>query len=128
MFWCDAIPGVCVAPAKFLWTDGNPMGAPAGSPVSEDDLFWCDIDPAYCAANVGGTTVSTHSQMFSVLRTGAADLDVMAAGNLSMESPFGVYTAGTQSSDVDARYNQPRGRLSDDGSVLGSAGSDNENG
>ncbi|QAX84866.1 hemagglutinin [Pseudomonas sp. DTU12.3] len=126
MFRCDANPGACVAPAKFLWTDGNPMGAPAGSPVSEDDLFWCDIDPAYCAANVGGTTVSTHSQMFSVLRTGAADLDVMAAGNLSMESPFGVYTAGTQSGDVDARYNQPRGRLSDDGSVLGSAGSDNE--
>ena len=25
----------------------------------------------------------------------------MAAGSLSMDSPFGVYTAGTQSSDVD---------------------------
>ncbi|WP_339473253.1 filamentous hemagglutinin family protein [Pseudomonas fluorescens] len=126
IFWCDAIPGVCVAPAKFLWTEGNWLGMPVGTPVAEGDLFWCDIDPQSCIANVGGTTVSTHSQMFSVLRTGAADLDVMAAGNLSMESPFGVYTAGTQSSGVDARYNQPRGRLSDDGSVLGSAGSDNE--
>ncbi|MFW9078662.1 filamentous hemagglutinin family protein [Pseudomonas sp. P2757] len=126
LYKCDQNPGACIAPAKFLWTDGNPMGAPAGSPVSDDDLYWCDIDPAYCAANVGGTTVASHTQMFSVLRTGAADLDVLAAGNLSMASPFGVYTAGTQSSDVDPRYNQPRGRLSDDGSVLGSAGSDNE--
>lgn len=61
--------------------------------------------------------------MFSVLRTGTGDLDLMAAGNLRMDSPFGVYTAGTQSSDVDSRFNQARGRLSDDGSVLGSAGS-----
>ncbi|QTD30979.1 filamentous haemagglutinin family protein [Pseudomonas fluorescens] len=126
MFWCDAIPGVCIAPAKFLWTEGNMMGMPAGSPVSEDDLFWCDIDPMSCVANVGGTMVATHSQMFSVLRTGTGDLDLMAGGNLSMNSPFGVYTSGTQSSDVDARFNQPRGRLTDDGSVLGSAGSDNE--
>ncbi|MED7670621.1 filamentous hemagglutinin N-terminal domain-containing protein [Pseudomonas moraviensis subsp. stanleyae] len=126
MFWCDYIPGVCVAPAKFLWADGNMLGMPTGTPVSEGDLFWCDIDPNSCLPNVGGTTVSTHTQMFSVLRTGTGDLDVLAAGNLSMESPFGVYTAGTQSSDVEARYNQPRGRLSDDGSVLGSAGSDNE--
>lgn len=126
MFWCDMIPGVCIAPAKFLWADGNVLGMPTGTPVSEGDLFWCDIDPNWCLPNVGGTTVSTHTQMFSVLRTGTGDLDVLAAGNLSMESPFGVYTAGTQSGDVEARYNQPRGRLSDNGSVLGSAGSDNE--
>ncbi|HWH89706.1 MAG TPA: filamentous hemagglutinin family protein [Pseudomonas sp.] len=126
MFWCDMIPGVCIAPAKFLWADGNVLGMPTGTPVSEGDLFWCDIDPTWCLPNVGGTTVSTHTQMFSVLRTGTGDLDVLAAGDLSMESPFGVYTAGTQSSDVEAHDNQPRGRLSDDGSVLGSAGSDNE--
>ena len=38
---------------------------------------------------VGGST------RFSVIRTGAADLELLAAGNLSMESLFGVYTAGT---------------------------------
>ncbi|MHA3735382.1 filamentous hemagglutinin family protein [Pseudomonas sp. Eth.TT006] len=125
-FWCDLIPGVCVPPARFLWADGNMMGMPTGSPVSDDDLFWCDIDPGNCLANKGGITTSTHLQMFSVLRTGTGDLDLLAAGNLSMASPFGVYTAGTQSSDVDPRYNQARGRLSDDGSVLGSAGNDYE--
>lgn len=122
-FWCDLIPGVCLPPAKFLWADGNMMGIPAGTPVSDDDLFWCDIDPGNCLANKGGINASPHSQMFSVLRTGTGDLDLMAAGNLSMNSPFGVYTAGTQSSDVDSRFNQARGRLSDDGSILGSAGS-----
>ncbi|CAI8895768.1 filamentous haemagglutinin family protein [Pseudomonas serboccidentalis] len=126
MFWCDAIPGVCVAPSKFLWADGNPMGGEVGTPVSDADLFWCDFDPAYCTPNKGGITISPHTQMFSVLRTGTGDLDLMAGGNLSMSSPFGVYTSGTQSSDVAPQFNQPRGRLSDDGSVLGSAGSDNE--
>lgn len=126
LFYCDAIPGACVAPSKFLWAEGNIMGMEPGTPIIDDDLFWCDIDPGSCVANKGGISVTTHSQMFSVLRTGTGDLDVLAAGNLSMDSPFGVYTAGTQSSDIDPRYNQPRGRLTDDGSVLGSKGMDYE--
>lgn len=97
-----------------------------GTPISEEDLYWCDIDPGGCMPNKGGIAVTTHSQMFSVLRTGTGDLDLLAAGNLSMQSPFGVYTAGTQSSDIDPRHNQSRGRLSDDGSVLGSKGADYE--
>ncbi|WP_106804358.1 filamentous hemagglutinin family protein [Pseudomonas sp. S5D5] len=38
---------------------------------------------------VGGST------RFSVIRTGAADLELLAGGDLSMESLFGVYTAGS---------------------------------
>ena len=38
---------------------------------------------------VGGST------RFSVIRTGAADLELLAGGNLSMDSLFGVYTAGS---------------------------------
>jgi filamentous hemagglutinin family protein len=123
---CDENPGACVAPAKFLWAEGNWLGMEPGTPISEEDLYWCDIDPGGCMPNKGGIAVTTHSQMFSVLRTGTGDLDLLAAGNLSMQSPFGVYTAGTQSSDIDPRHNQSRGRLSDDGSVLGSKGADYE--
>ncbi|MDI2595413.1 filamentous hemagglutinin family protein [Pseudomonas sp. 681] len=126
LFYCDIFPGACIAPARFLWAEGNIIGMPPGTPIIDDDLFWCDIDPGSCTPNKGGISVAVHSQMFSVLRTGTGDLDLMAAGNLSMDSPFGVYTAGTQSGDVDPRYNQPRGRLSDDGSVLGRAGVDYE--
>ncbi|MGO4328283.1 MULTISPECIES: filamentous haemagglutinin family protein [unclassified Cupriavidus] len=49
-----------------------------------------------------------RQQLFSVLRTGTGDLDVLSAGNFTMSSPFGVYTAGTQSIGVDAAYNQAR--------------------
>ncbi|WP_445178564.1 filamentous haemagglutinin family protein [Pseudomonas sp. McL0111] len=126
LYMCDIAPGVCLMPAQFLWAVDNQAGMPPGTPVSADDNWWCDADPASCTPNKGGISVSPHSQMFSVLRTGTGDLDLIAAGDLSMDSPFGVYTAGTQSRDVDPRYNQPRGRLSDDGSVLGSKGADYE--
>ncbi|RON99419.1 hemagglutinin [Pseudomonas moraviensis] len=126
LYLCDILPGACIAPAKFLWAPDNIAGMPAGTPVTDDEMFWCDADPASCTPNKGGITVSPHTQMFSVLRTGTGDLDLLAAGNLSMDSPFGVYTAGTQASDVDPRFNQPRGRLTDNGSVLGSGGADYE--
>jgi len=123
---CDIAPGSCAPMARSVWAPGNWMGMPDYTPMNDDELFWCSIDPALCIENNPSKSAQAHTQMFSVLRTGTGDLDLMAAGNLSMASPFGVYTAGTQSADVDARYNQPRGRLSADGSVLGSAGSDYE--
>ncbi len=63
-----------------------------------------------------------REQVFSVLRTGTGDLDLVAAGDLQMHSPYGVYTAGTASSSLAAGngvdpYNQPRGALKD-GSLL----------
>ncbi len=123
---CDIAPGSCAPMARSVWAPGNWMGMPDYTPMNDDELFWCSIDPALCIENNPSKSAQAHTQMFSVLRTGTGDLDLMAAGNLSMASPFGVYTAGTQSADVDARYNQPRGRLSADGSVLGSAGNDYE--
>jgi filamentous hemagglutinin family protein len=56
---------------------------------------------------------------FSVIRTGAADLALSAAGSLSMDSLFGVYTAGTSSSPTYANdpYNLPK-PLSPGGTVL----------
>lgn len=125
--WCDWAPNSCVPAPRWAWAPDNWMGMPPGSPMSDDDVAaWCGSFPELCVENNPGITVKTRAQMFSVLRTGTGDLDVLAAGNLSMDSPFGVYTAGTQSPDIDPLYNQPRGRLSDNGSVLGSGGSDYE--
>ncbi|MGY3608185.1 MULTISPECIES: filamentous haemagglutinin family protein [unclassified Bradyrhizobium] len=46
-------------------------------------------DPAY-----------ESSRMFSVVRTGTGNLDLLAGGSFSEATPYGVYTAGTQSAPV----------------------------
>ena len=125
LFMCDLIPGLCQPMARWVWAPGSGLGGDY-EPVPEDALILCDIYPDLCIGNNPGTTAKAHSQMFSVLRTGTGDLDLIAAGNLSMDSPFGVYTAGTQSANVDPLYNQKRGHLSDSNSVLGTAGADYE--
>ncbi|MEI2417414.1 filamentous hemagglutinin family protein [Orrella sp. JC864] len=58
-----------------------------------------------------------RQQLFSVLRTGTGDLDLISGGDLEMTSLYGVYTAGTPSAFLDSAYNQARGRLTD-GTVL----------
>ncbi len=55
-----------------------------------------------------------RQQMFSVLRTGTGDLDLLAAADFTMTSPFGVYTAGTAGGPAWMRaYNQARARGAD---------------
>ncbi len=59
-----------------------------------------------------------REQLFSVLRTGTGDLDLVSGGDLQMRSLYGVYTAGTASaatvgSDGGDPYNLPRGLLTD---------------
>ncbi|MEW6640668.1 MAG: filamentous hemagglutinin family protein [Pseudomonadota bacterium] len=44
----------------------------------------------------------------SVLRTGTGDLDLSAAGNITLTTPFGIYTAGTPSPDVPGFTNPTR--------------------
>jgi len=53
------------------------------------------------------------STRFSVIRTGTGDLDLLSAGNLSMDSLYGVYTAGTSSTGTyqGDPYNQPKAKL-----------------
>ncbi|HAV72333.1 MAG TPA: hypothetical protein DCX91_10645, partial [Stenotrophomonas sp.] len=63
-----------------------------------------------------------REQLFSVLRTGTGDLDLVSGGDLQMRSLYGIYTAGTASaatvgSDGRDPYNLPRGLLTD-GSLL----------
>ncbi|MCK9915644.1 filamentous hemagglutinin family protein [Microbacteriaceae bacterium K1510] len=49
-------------------------------------------DPAYNS--------SRNGTYFSVLRTGTGNLDLLAGGSFSEATPYGVYTAGTQSAAV----------------------------
>jgi filamentous hemagglutinin family protein len=89
-------------------------------------IGFCDWDPSYCLTLVAPvkdvTTANLYSPLFSVLRTGGGDLGLNAARDLSMMSPFGVYTAGTPSaarldgSGADP-YNRARGEKK--GSVIG---------
>ncbi len=58
-----------------------------------------------------------RQQLFSVLRTGTGDLDLVSGGNVEMQSLYGVYTAGTPVAAPGAGYERARGRLLD-GTVL----------
>jgi filamentous hemagglutinin family protein len=66
-------------------------------------------------------TQPAREPVFSVVRTGTGDLDMLAAGNFTMSSPFGVYTAGTQARDVTSAYNLARATIKNT-SVLGAEG------
>ena len=70
------------------------------------------------------TVTSYHparQQLFSVLRTGAGDLDLVSGGDFNMTSLYGVYTAGTPSASMGDAYHRARGRLSD-GTILRAEG------
>ncbi|HGP4231966.1 TPA: filamentous hemagglutinin family protein [Pseudomonas aeruginosa] len=109
----------------LVWTQegvagwGDP-GIKPGDPLDPEALGYptiCDDFPTWCAASSDDYALEAepYASRFSVLRTGTGDLDLFAAGNLRMDSPFGVYTAGTASA-VDSSYNLARAR--DGGSVL----------
>lgn len=60
---------------------------------------------------------SLRQELFSVLRTGTGDLDLLAGKDFVMDSLYGVYTAGAPSAALAQwanRYDLPRGRLPDD--------------
>jgi len=81
---------------------------------------YCNDTPLHCGKLAPDTVVPTAgSSRFSVIRTGAADLELLAGGNLRMDTLFGVYTAGASSAATYAGdpYNLPRA-LGADGKVL----------
>ena len=122
-FFCEW-GDICIDKPQWTWAVDNWFGMPAGSPVGDDMFEWCGIDPSLCVESKTTTTATAQRQLYSVLRTGTGDLDLAAGGSLLQNSPYGVYTAGTQSQDVTAAYQQARGQRN--GSVLGSAGSEYE--
>ncbi|WJH41202.1 filamentous hemagglutinin family protein [Aliirhizobium terrae] len=134
---CADVPDWCVK-VSFVWDElGAELGMTPGTPVSADWEIIC-ADPGWCIRlrdPIPGTPPTTiigdviekqpANPIFSVLRTGTGDLDIVAGGNISMRSPYGVYTAGTQSQNVQSVFNQSRATTTD-GTVLGSAGADYE--
>ena len=113
-------------PARVVWKDGSPFGQ-AGDPVPDDLLFFCDIGD-YCSSEPAQTTLTPRFPLFSVLRTGTGDLDLVSGGSIDMRSTYGVYTAGTQSASLldssgNNPYNQRRGTERTTGNtVLGADG------
>ncbi|MBR1324114.1 filamentous hemagglutinin family protein, partial [Bradyrhizobium sp. U87765 SZCCT0109] len=82
-------------------------------------------DSAVMAVISAGTrpTAQLQFSMLNVLRTGTGDLELLSGGDLTVRTPYGIYTAGTPSllPTGNDQYDLPRGQLLD-GSVLGSNG------
>lgn len=120
--WCLPTPPKTIT----VWSADNGPGYEAGTPVAPEDLGLCEVvgwcEEIAAPAEPQRTVVSPSTQLFSVLRTGTGDLDLLSAGDFTMQSLFGVYTAGAQSASLadgsDDPYQQARG-LGVDGTVLG---------
>ncbi|EXF47502.1 filamentous hemagglutinin-like protein [Pseudomonas sp. BAY1663] len=126
---CEQEPGQCVQ-VSWLWADGNWYDTP-GTPVPD----WA-LDPGYniCEQEAGqcisvggsGDLIALHpaTQAFSVLRTGTGDLDLIAGGDLRMQSLYGAYTAGmstaSRAGSQTAAFDQPRAKAWD-GTYLGTS-------
>lgn len=118
LLWlCDVVEGLCMPPPRLVWGPDNWFGFTPGTPVADADAYMCEYSAEQCIENVMSTTVQAHTQNFSVLRTGTGDLDLVAGGDISLMSAYGVYTAGTQAANVAPAYQLARGRY--EATVLG---------
>ncbi|MFL1391172.1 filamentous hemagglutinin family protein [Pseudomonas tritici] len=124
--FCGASPAFCKTTGAYTFTPAavaqfarKGIIVTAGAEVTEELAFsfsritvaqLCS-GPTYCQLKnpqeYGAAPASTR---FSVIRTGIGDLDLLSAGNLSMDSLYGVYTAGTSSASTfqGDPYNQPK--------------------
>ena len=126
-------------PAKYIFSE---QAISEGMPEGEVDIemwfgseeFMLEYYAHYVIKVADGTPPEyvtnvepARQPLFSVLRTGTGDLDLLAAGDFDMRSLYGVYTAGTQSASplVDGKdlFNLPRG-LNAKGQLLGALGKD----
>ncbi|OYU87674.1 MAG: filamentous hemagglutinin [Bradyrhizobiaceae bacterium PARB1] len=112
-----------LAPGSQSWDIRLGSGADIGA-ASQQALRMADT------LNGGGNLVlsdkhvlaGTQKEIFSVIRTGTGDLDLLAGGKFDQQTLYGIYTAGTQSAALlDGNganpYGLPRGLT--DGKVLG---------
>ena len=102
------------------WGDLSWVGKPVELLIAELGVTLEEFcaDASNCVGGGKSETIVTReykygfgSPAFSVLRTGAGDLSLLAGRDVGMASLYGVYTAGTPSSlgAADARFNLPRG-------------------
>ncbi|MFC3553992.1 filamentous hemagglutinin N-terminal domain-containing protein, partial [Alcaligenes endophyticus] len=134
--YCEMDPSLCVLqapPPQYVWAEGNWMGEPAGEAVPDESLEYCEIDPTLCTYVDTGKKelagVHARQPNLSVLRTGTADLELAARHDLSMRSPYGIYTAGTPvllGNGLDKQYDAERA-ITEDGKVLGNTAGNYEN-
>ncbi|MFJ3047929.1 filamentous hemagglutinin family protein [Herbaspirillum chlorophenolicum] len=126
---CADTPSWCVH-AKYVWNNDGPGIDPKyipGTPVLAADESWCPDLCTPIGQNIPGTPDQTiigalidrnpASPIFSVVRTGTGDLDLVAGRNIAMRSPYGVYTAGTQSPALSPAFNLDR--IASGATVLG---------
>ncbi|MBT2372647.1 filamentous hemagglutinin family protein [Pseudomonas fluorescens] len=128
--FCADTPEFCAIKVTYVWTQsaadelaGNGIIVQVGAVIDQkfiEDLgeptiptveALCEQTPSFCLAQSETTYEATPSSTrFSVIRTGTGDLQLLSAGNLSMDSLYGVYTAGTSSTATQAGdpYNQPK--------------------
>ncbi|MFJ3048530.1 filamentous hemagglutinin family protein [Herbaspirillum chlorophenolicum] len=108
-------PGVPATPAASSTSPTAPMLAPGSYSasirlVSGADLAAADPRMLRTTAALNGSgnmtlndpmfNASPAGMYFSVVRTGTGSLDLLAGGNFSETTPFGVYTAGTQAAPI----------------------------
>ncbi|NMK50596.1 filamentous hemagglutinin family protein [Achromobacter sp. Bel] len=120
--YCKPAPRtVSEAGSLMWWGDLSWVGKPVEELAVEIGLTPEDLcaDAAHCAGGGKSETIVTRefkyafgSPAFSVLRTGAGDLSLLAGRDVGMASLYGVYTAGRPTSlgAADARFNLPRGQ------------------
>ncbi|MGR4043326.1 filamentous haemagglutinin family protein [Pseudomonas sp. 910_21] len=139
--FCAQTPEFCAMKATYVWTQAAvdelaqaDIVVKVGEVIDEkfiQDLglpsvaAMCAETPSFCQAQSAKEyEARPSSSRFSVVRTGTGDLELLSAGNLSMDSLYGVYTAGTSSTATRAGdpYNQPRG-LGSGSTVLNDPGS-----
>ncbi|WP_242557987.1 MULTISPECIES: filamentous haemagglutinin family protein [Pandoraea] len=137
------VPGTGT-PSVYRWgpAGADYFGATPGAIITEEELraydltpemieFWNSIGDVVQTV-VAGTppviatgAIPAREPLFSVVRTGTGDLDMLAGGNFTMNSLYGVYTAGTQAKDVTGAYNLARSKVKG-AAVLGTGGGDFE--
>ncbi|VFR19925.1 Filamentous haemagglutinin family outer membrane protein associated with VreARI signalling system [plant metagenome] len=127
-------------PERWVWNQGAGYVPPGGTAhparATPGGTVTVAIDRTRCISGVYSctlmpaevipervTAVDAKAPALSVVRTGTGDLDLISSGDVSMQSPYGIYTAGTPTSlgsaAMDALFNQPRGKAAGGASVLG---------
>ncbi|MGN8343251.1 filamentous hemagglutinin family protein [Pseudomonas sp. SMV71] len=129
----DSHYGVFGVPS-MVWTEAGSLEffgdtSMVGQPVDFvgfGDPNLCIDDPSRCEEG-GPPGYKPGSQRWSVIRTGTADLELLSAGDLKMDSLYGVYTAGSSANATYAGdpYNQPKA-LGAGNTVLNDATGENE--
>ncbi|WP_208227043.1 filamentous haemagglutinin family protein [Brenneria izadpanahii] len=124
--------GWCVK-VEYVWGEFGSLFDPSftvGTPVPDEWSSYCNSIPGLCIRlkepipgtpdqTVIGDVIAVYpvAQNFSVLRTGTGDLDLIAGGDVAMQSLYGVYTAGASTAslagDQAAAFNQARAKAAD---------------